>query len=91
MSTPTRNRPRRVAPAGLIGYQPLNALWASPQARLFPSEQSARWFIRQHRGALTEANALAMHTGKLFVHPERFGQVVEATALQAARLRGGLA
>jgi len=78
-----RTKARR-APAGLNGWLPLSSLWDSA-APLYNSEQSARWAIKTHRRALIEAGAIGKHTGRIIVRPERFAQVAEQEALQAAR------
>lgn len=65
-------------------FQPLATLWAREDA-LFLGEQSARWFIRSHRIALVESEAIAIHAGRTLVHPERFLQVAQKVALKAAR------
>jgi hypothetical protein len=54
------------------------------QARphLFPSEQSMRWYVRQHRAALVEADALVMVARRYLVVP---------SAIDAFVLRGGKA
>lgn len=54
------------------------------QARphLFPSEQSMRWYVRQHRAALIEADALVMIAGRYLMDP---------SATDAFVLRGGKA
>lgn len=38
----------------------------------FPSEQSLKWFVRQHRNELAESGALIVLTGRLRFHPQRF-------------------
>ena len=79
-------KPRRVArfqPQILPDYEPVRVLWSSPNAP-YPSEQSARWAIRQHRELLAAASALALHQGRLLVHPEIFARVIERSALEAA-------
>lgn len=70
----------------LPGFTPLDALWAGNRPA-YPSEQSARWAVRTHRRALTDAGALALLRGRIFVHPERFSQVMEAEAIGAMRRR----
>jgi hypothetical protein len=72
----------------LGGFIPFAVLWdggapGSPAA-LFPSEVSARWFIRTHRGELVAAQAIAIHCNKTLVHPDRFAAVVQRAALAAA-------
>jgi hypothetical protein len=62
------------------GFVPLPALWTPERGALFPSKPSARWFLSRHRQELLEAQALAMHAGRMLVHPAR----VEAVALKVA-------
>jgi hypothetical protein len=38
----------------------------------FPTEQSLKWFVRQHRAELAESGALIVITGRLRFHPQRF-------------------
>jgi hypothetical protein len=40
----------------------------------FPSQDSLKWFIRQHRDDLADAGAVINITGRLRFHPERFQQ-----------------
>jgi len=70
----------------LGGYYPLSELWdkGGSETALFPSEVSARWYIRQHKDELVDAEALLMHTGRLYFHPELFQTVVKRTGLEAA-------
>lgn len=70
----------------LDGYERVHVLWTGARAP-YPSEQSARWALRQHREALTAASALAIHRGQLYVHPQLFVQVVERAAIEAAQRR----
>ena len=67
-------------------FAPVSALWSGARPA-FPSEQSARWALRQHRTALAEGNALALCRGRLLVHPERFARVLEARGIEAANER----
>jgi hypothetical protein len=70
----------------LPGFDPIHRLWdCEPSA--FPSENSARWAIRQHRQALIDAGALALHMGRTFVHRERMAKVMHDQALQAYKQR----
>jgi len=72
----------------LGGFLPFQALWDEGAAgALFPSETSARWFVRENRDDLVDAEALAMHTGRLYFHPERLAQVARRLALAQARRR----
>jgi len=72
----------------LGGFVPLAALWdEGANGALFPSEASARWYIRSNREALVEAEALAMHAGRLLVHVPRFETVAQRVAIQHAARR----
>ncbi|RYF56018.1 MAG: hypothetical protein EOO27_19510 [Comamonadaceae bacterium] len=52
-------------------------------AHLFPSEQSIRWYIRQHRDALVSAGALLYIAGRLWINSGKFDSyVLEAGARQ---------
>lgn len=72
----------------LPDFVPLDALWNGPKPA-FPSEQSARWAVSQHRRALADAGALALVRGRVFVHPARFAQAFEAEAIAAMSVRAG--
>lgn len=67
-------------------FEPIAVLWSGPTAQ-FPSEQSARWFNRQHRRELAEAEAIALFRGRVFVHRKRHAGVAERTAIAAAKAR----
>ena len=67
-------------------FAPLDVLWSGP-APAFPSEQSARWAVRQHQRALAEGNALARLRGRIFVHPERVAEIIGREAIEAMRPR----
>lgn len=41
-------------------------------AHTFPTADSLRWYVRQHKKALADAGALIVITGRLRFHPERF-------------------
>ena len=65
-------------------------LWNDYQrdnAHIFPTPQSWKWFVHQHRAELIEAGALCYVAGRVFVVPEAFdGTVVKiGTRLAAAR------
>jgi hypothetical protein len=70
----------------LPGFDPLHQMWEGAQPP-FPSENSARWAIRQHRAALIDAGALALHMGRTFVHRERLLEVLRLRALAAYKER----
>jgi hypothetical protein len=70
----------------LPGFDPIHLLWDG-QPAAFPSENSARWAIRQQRQALIDAGALALHMGRTFVHRERLAKVMREQALEAYKQR----
>ncbi len=76
----------RIVRVGRFG--PLKSLW-SGDTPFFPSEQSARWALRTQKGSLIEAEALAVHRGRLMVDPDRAAQVIERNAINAAKARLG--
>jgi hypothetical protein len=78
----------REAPAVILlpEFRPMHVLWEGAKAP-YPSEQSARWAVSQHRAALVEAGALALSRGRVFVHPARFAQVIEREAIRAMERR----
>lgn len=49
----------------------------------FPSPDSLKWFVRQHKVELAEAGALINITGRLRFHPARFGQAAVAIGRNA--------
>lgn len=48
----------------------------APRNRFFQSPQSLLWFMRTHRQALEEAQAVVKIAGRLWIQPSRFDQVV---------------
>jgi hypothetical protein len=82
---PRRATARQVPPI-LAGYKPLRVLWTGAQPP-YQSEQQARWALRQHRAQLAAASALALHQGRLLVHPQLFVQIVERSAIEAVQRR----
>lgn len=69
----------------LGGFVPLASLWGEGgYAALFPSESSARWFIRASRAELVQAEAIVMHAGRLLIHHERAAQVAQRVGLARA-------
>lgn len=57
---------------------------------IFPSQDSLRWFIRQHHAELVEQRALLMPAGKKLISPSAFDSVVVeiGARLAAGRKRG---
>lgn len=50
----------------------------------FPTQDSVKWFVRQHRGELAENGALINITGRLRFHPGRFAQAAVEIGNRAA-------
>ncbi|TFZ03366.1 hypothetical protein [Ramlibacter rhizophilus] len=67
-------------------FHPLRALWegANPP---YPSEQSARWAIRQLQRRLADVGALGLHRGMLFIHMPKLVQVAREHAIEQATKR----
>ncbi len=88
----SNQRKAQGAPAApfLAEFRPLKELWeATPP--LFPGEQSARWWMRNHGPQLAEVRAVAIHRRALFVHPQRVAEVIEREAIETYRARAGKA
>ena len=54
---------------------------------IFPSVESWRWFVRQHRAALDEAGALCYLAGKVFVRPDVFARCLLEIGTRLSRAR----
>lgn len=71
--------------------QGLSALASLPEyreqsQRLFPSEGSLQWYVRQHKPQLVEAGALLLHAGRWLVDVNKFNcYVIEAASAAAKR------
>ncbi|TWO71904.1 hypothetical protein FN976_07895 [Caenimonas sedimenti] len=74
------------APAFLGAFQPLRVLWEGRDPP-FPSEQSARWALRQLREPLVVAGAIAVHRGRTFVDVPKVAEVTVRLAVEKARKR----
>lgn len=77
---------KRNATEVLGRFKPIRVLWEGAGAP-FPSEQSARWALRDIRGRLAEADALAYHRGRLQVDIEKAAAVIREAAVEKARKR----
>jgi hypothetical protein len=64
----------------------MSELWEGDPP-LCPSEQSARWSIRQLKPKLIAADAVAFLRGRVYVHPERFASVLNDDAKAMAERR----
>lgn len=65
----------------MADFQPLRALWEGTNAP-YPSEYSARWEVRKLRDQLAKNQAMAMHRGRMLIHPLRFAEVAEKAAIE---------
>lgn len=70
----------------LPGFVALPVLWQG-EAPPFPSEDSARWALKHQRKALMDANALALHRGRIFVHRARLLDILRNRAIEAYKMR----
>jgi len=62
---------------GLGDYVDLQEILAHPSvSRIFPTEQSLRWFVRTHREELANSGALISLTNRLKFHPATFERSV---------------
>lgn len=52
--------------------------------RLFPSEGSLQWYVRQHKPGLVNAGALLLHAGRWFVCAAAFDAYVIQAGQKAA-------
>jgi hypothetical protein len=74
----TMDTPQQLPALG--DYVDLRTLLPSVQ-HTFPSHESLKWFVRQHRSDLAAAGALINITGRLRLHPDRF----QAIALEIGK------
>lgn len=56
-------------------------------ARVFPSIESMRWYVRQHRNGLLACGALLFIGGRNWVSPMAFDRYAVDVGQRAARLR----
>jgi len=69
------------------------ATYQAARGDKFPSGESLRWQIRQHRAELVQADALAQIAGRVHIHAHRADEVfitagIRRAASVAADLRG---
>lgn len=50
----------------------------------YPTEESVRWFVRNHRDALAASGAVIIITGRMRYHPARFKQAAVEIGQKAA-------
>jgi hypothetical protein len=70
-------------------FEEVSALWEGGAAP-YPSEQSARWALRQMKRELAEAGALALHRGRIMVHIQRASEVAQRHAIATMQRRCGV-
>lgn len=82
------NRKQEAGAHPLMGaeFQPLSALWQGPGAP-YPSENAARWAMRQLQEPLAAAGALGLHRGMLYVHRQKLIEVARQHAIAQATKR----
>lgn len=68
------------------GFRPVRTLWEGDGAP-YPSEQSARWALRQMQSELAQDGALALHRGMLWVNRDKFAELARQRAVSAAMRR----
>jgi hypothetical protein len=88
-TTPTNqgNRPGQIGGHPVLpGFVLINELWTAVRP-FFPSEQSARWFLRTNRAQVIEKKALAYAGGRLWINAERAAEVIEQVAILRAESR----
>lgn len=61
--------------------------YRAANASIFPSVESWRWFIRQHRSELDAAGALCYLAGKVFVRPEVFAECLVRIGTRLSKAR----
>ena len=69
----------------LDDYVDLRALLPTVK-QTFPSADSLKWFVRQHRDELATAGALINITGRLRFNPSRFSQAAVAIGRNAVTI-----
>lgn len=55
--------------------------------RFFPSEDSLRWHLRQHRQALVDTGAVLYIGGRLWINAEKFDAFMVSAGQEAAKRR----
>jgi hypothetical protein len=50
--------------------------YQAARANVFPSEESLRWFVRQHRDELIAAGAIVAPAGRKLISPQAFDKAV---------------
>lgn len=61
------------------------------RAHIFKSDESLRWFVRQHHDELVNSGALVAPTGRKMAIPEKFDQAIVTIGGRMAASRGSRA
>lgn len=61
--------------------------YRAANAHIFPSAESWRWFVRQHRETLIERGALFFLGGKLLVKPDAMSAALEEIGQRLVKAR----
>lgn len=62
-------------------------VYRAANAHIFPSAESWRWFIRQHRDELIDLGAVKFIAGKVLVKPECMSAALDAIGQRLAKAR----
>ena len=63
----------------------LPADYVSSRLHIFPSLTSLKWFIRQHRNRIRDANAMSRPLGRDLIDEAKFDEVVIAVGLESLK------
>lgn len=61
--------------------------YRAANAHIFPSAESWRWFVRQHRDTLVQSGALLFLAGKSLVQPHAMSTAIEEIGQRLAKAR----
>lgn len=69
--------------ADLVGWE----LHQQSNPHIFPTVESWRWFVRQHRAELTERRAVCYVAGRMFVQADNFNRAIVDIGCRLAAAR----
>jgi hypothetical protein len=61
--------------------------YRAANTHIFPSAESWRWFVRQHRDTLVQRGALFFLAGKSLVRPDAMSSAIEEIGQRLAKAR----